>query len=86
MAKDALAEFIVRQLRTIVQPESDVELLDVEGGVARILYRRGYNPECPECVMSADDLRAYLLELFAEKAPHIRDVQLDVVEQGQPAS
>jgi hypothetical protein len=77
MARDGLAEFIIRQFRSLVRPEGDLELLGVEGGVARVLYRRGHNEECPECIMSAQDLKGILREAFAEKAPHIRDVLLE---------
>jgi Fe-S cluster biogenesis protein NfuA len=80
MAKDALAEFIIRQFQNLVRPEGDMELLGVEEGVARVLYRPGRNQECPECIMSAEDLKEILREAFAEKAPHIRDVRVELAD------
>lgn len=81
MPKDALAEFVVRQFRGLLRPDGDIELLGVEAGVARVLYRQGRNLECPECVLSADDVREMLREAFAEKAPYIQDVVLEVIEK-----
>lgn len=70
MARDGLAEFIIRQFQSLVRPEGDLELLGVEGGVARVLYRRGHNEECPECVMSAEDLRDPAGGLCREGTPY----------------
>ena len=84
MARDVMVEFVIRQAREIVQPDSDAELIGIKGNVAHIRYKRGHNPDCPECIMTPEDFRDFVLEMFAAKAPHITDVSLEVI-QAQPA-
>ena len=79
MARDALAEFVVREARRIVEP-SQAELLGVEDGVARVRFKPVHDPRCETCVTSPDDFRAFLLELFAQRAPHVSDVSVELVE------
>ena len=78
MAKDVLAEFVVRQARGILLPDGDAELLDVKDGVAYVRYKKARNEECPECIMAPGDLELFLREMFAKRAPHIKDIQLEV--------
>ncbi len=80
MARDVIAEFVVRQARSAVQPEGDIELADVREGVACIRYRKAANPRCLECSVSPEGLREFLLSMFAQKAPHIRDVLVELEE------
>ncbi len=81
MAKDALAEFVVNEAKAfVVSDGGDVELIDVRGSTACVRYRKGHNPLCVECVLSADALRDFLTEMFGEKAPHITRVEVEVVD------
>ncbi len=81
VARDVLAEFVVREAREVLLPDGDAELLGVEANVAHIRYRKAHNPKCLECVVSPEDFHDYLMELFSRKAPHIADVKLEVEEQ-----
>ncbi|MBI3968656.1 MAG: hypothetical protein HY329_23725 [Chloroflexi bacterium] len=80
MAKDVLAELVVREVRGMLQPYSDAELLDVTDGVATVRYRKGRHPDCADCIMTPDDLSEMLLSLFARKAPKVKELKLEVVE------
>lgn len=75
-----MVEFVVRQMRGVLQPDGDAELMDVVGNVAHVRYRRASNPKCLECVVSPDDLRVFLMDLLAKRAPHISDVEIEVVD------
>ena len=80
MAKDALAEFVVNEAKAfVVSDGGDVELIGVEGATASVRYKKGHNPHCAECVLSADALRDFLAEMFNEKAPHITRIEVEVV-------
>lgn len=81
MARDALAEFILREARRLIDP-SEAELLEVEGGVARVRLRPSVDPRCESCTISAEEFRAFLLGLFARRAPHIKDVEVEVEPEG----
>lgn len=84
MAKDVVAEFIVRQVAAPLAPEGgSAELLDIHDGVAYVRYKKGYNPDCAECVLAPDDFRLFLLDAFKNKAPHVKDVHVESVEPVQ---
>jgi Fe-S cluster biogenesis protein NfuA len=81
VAKDALAQYVVNQAKGIVSSDGgDVQLTDVRGATAYVRYAKGHNPECLECVISPDDLRDFLTDMFNQSAPHITQVELEVVE------
>lgn len=75
-----MVEFVVRQMRGVLQPDGDAELIDVVGNVARVRYTRASNPKCLECVVSPEDLRDFLIEMLNKKAPHISDVDIEVAD------
>jgi hypothetical protein len=75
-ARDPLAKFVVDQATRFVAPDGKLLLEDVRSGTAYIRFVQRKEPSCAMCVVSVDDLRAYLEELFAAKAPHIRSVDI----------
>ncbi|MFQ5879002.1 MAG: NifU family protein [Dehalococcoidia bacterium] len=80
---DAGVQLVLANIRAILEGDGgDIELVAVEEGVARVRYRMGANEECPECVMEPDTLRQFLQEAFAAQAPQIRDVEVEVAQQG----
>lgn len=81
LAKDVLADFVVRQARGVLLPDGDAQLLDVRDGVAYVRFKRAHNPKCLDCEVVPEDFRDYLMGMMAEKAPHITDVQLEIQEE-----
>lgn len=82
MANDALAQFVIMQAKGIVaSDDGDVELIAVRDSTAYVRYTKGYNPNCVECVIAPDDFRDFLMEMFSQKAPHITQVELEVIER-----
>lgn len=81
MARDALAEFVLREARRVIDP-SEAELLGVEQGVARVRLKPSIDPRCETCTITADEFRDFLLDLFARRAPHVRDVQVELDSSG----
>jgi hypothetical protein len=80
VAKDALAQFVINEAKAIVTSDGgDLELIEVRGSAARVRYKKGHNPRCVECVVTASDLHDFLTEMFKEKAPHITRVDVEVV-------
>jgi hypothetical protein len=45
-----------------------------------VRFKRGHNPDCATCVIQPDDFRSFLTEMFSQRAPHIKDVELEVVD------
>jgi hypothetical protein len=80
MAQDAVADFVVREASRMIEPTGAAELLGVEAGVARVRYRQGYDPSCADCTVSPDDFREFLKGMFAERSPHVTDVQVELDE------
>ncbi len=81
MARDALAEFVVMEAKSIVTPDGgDIELIGVEGSTASVRYKKGHNPHCLECVITPADLCDFLTDMFSEKAPHITRVEVLVAD------
>jgi Fe-S cluster biogenesis protein NfuA len=79
MAADILAQRVIEQARGLVEADGgDLRLISVERGCARVAYRMGRNERCAECVLAPEDLRGFLLEMFARGAPHIIAVELEV--------
>ncbi len=79
MALDATAEYVVRQANAFVEADGgSLVLVSVANGVARVRYRMGKNEQCPECVLAPEDLKTFLLEMFAQNASHISAVELEV--------
>jgi hypothetical protein len=78
MAKDVLAKFALDKARTIVAQDGDLELKDVRDNVAHIRYRaRKSAADCAQCVISPDDLRDFLADIFRTTAPHIKDFDIE---------
>ena len=81
MVRDALANFVINEARGIVSSDGgEVELTRIEGSTAYVRYKKGHNARCIECVLSPADFRHFLMELFSRKAPHIKQVELEVME------
>jgi Fe-S cluster biogenesis protein NfuA len=81
MVRDALANFVINEARGIVSSDGgEVELTKIEGSTAYVRYKKGHNPRCIECVLSPADFRHFLMELFGRKAPHIKEVELEVID------
>jgi Fe-S cluster biogenesis protein NfuA len=81
MATDALAQFVINQAKGIVSTDGgDVWLTDVRDSIAYVRFKRGHNPECATCVIQPDDFRSFLTEMFSQRAPHIKDIELEVVD------
>ena len=81
MAKDPLATFALNEARSVVAPDGDLALEDVRDNVAYIRYTiKKSQAECDECIMSTDDVKVFLKEIFGSKAPHIKDFSVTVIE------
>jgi len=81
MATDALAQFVINQAKGIVSSDGgDVWLTDVRDSTAYVRYKKGHNPDCTTCVIQPEDFRYFLTEMFSQRAPHIKDVELEVIE------
>ena len=81
MAKDVRVSIVVAEVSSPLAADGgSTTLLDVEDGVAKVMYRQGHNEECPECIMSAADMREYLIEALAVHTPYIKDVELVLAE------
>jgi Fe-S cluster biogenesis protein NfuA len=81
MATDALAQFVINQAKGIVSSDGgDVWLTDVRDSTAFVRYKKGHNPDCETCVITPDDFHLFLTEMFSQKAPHIKQVEIEVVE------
>jgi len=81
MAKDPLAAFAVNEARAVVAPDGDLALEDVRENVAYIRYTiKKSQAECEECIMSTEDVKFFLKDIFGLKAPHIKDFSITVVE------
>jgi len=78
---DEKVEHTLDLFRRMVSRDGGViELVSVEGGTARIRYTPGHNEECPDCVLSPEDLEVMLRTSFEAHAPHVQDVELVVRE------
>ena len=81
MAKDALAQFALNEARCVVAPDGDLVLEDVRENVAYIRYKiKKSQAECAECIMSTDDVKFFLQDIFCRKAPHIKEFSVTVEE------
>lgn len=80
MARDAIAEFLVRQASSMVAPDGQLDLLDVVDQVAHVRYTRHLDPACAECTVSDADLLAWLREMFTSRAAHIKDIELETTD------
>jgi len=79
--KDVLVEFIVNQAADFVRPDGNIELIDVSSGVARVRYDRPPDdPRCATCVLTADDVSAFLKEMFGQHVPYVSEVEVEVVQ------
>jgi Fe-S cluster biogenesis protein NfuA len=77
MSRDPVVELVVAEVSApLAEDGGGASLIDVEDGVARVAYRMGHNEECPECIMSPEDMREYIREALDGRAPHIRDVEI----------
>jgi Fe-S cluster biogenesis protein NfuA len=77
MRKDALVELVVSEVGAPLAVDGGATaLVGVAEGIAHVSYRPGRNEDCPECVMSAEDMREYLREALSARAPYIRDVEI----------
>jgi hypothetical protein len=73
---------VIEQAQSLVAADGGaLRLLGVERGCARVAYKMGRNEQCPECVLAPEDVRGFLLEMFARGAPHITAVEM-VVDAG----
>ena len=71
-------KLVIDTMRMVTRDKDGViiESLGVEGGVLRIRYFEGSNPECPECVMQPDSFLEMVRELCKAQALHIADVEV----------
>lgn len=71
---------VLDEVRPMLTPDGgDAQLIAMDDGIARVRYRKGHNDKCVECVMPGEDFRAYLIDMFSERVPAVRDVE--VVEE-----
>ncbi len=88
MSFDRLVDFIVRDMshQVLLSDGGNAELVDVtEDGVAVIRFEPGRNEECADCVMTAEDFGAMLLERIQWKVPSVRDLRFtDAASAGCP--
>lgn len=77
MKRDPVVELVVAEVSApLAEDGGGASVIGVEDGVAHVAYRMGHNEECPECIMSPDDMREYIREALDGRAPHIRDVAI----------
>jgi hypothetical protein len=84
MAKDVLAQFALDQAQSVVAPDGHLTLDRVEDGVAYIRYRIVDAVECSKCVVTPDDLKIFLQEIFSSRAPHISSFDIHVENASTP--
>jgi len=78
---DALVEYVINQAKGIVSTDGgEVWLTDVRDSTAFVRYKKGHNPDCETCVINPDDFKHFLTEMFSQRAPHIKNVELEVIE------
>jgi hypothetical protein len=78
MREDPLVHMVVAEVGApLAVGGGATVLIGVEEGVAHVSYRAGHNEDCPECVMSPEDMRDYLREALSARAPYIRDVEIE---------
>lgn len=75
-ARDPLARHVVDEANRFVAPDGKLLLENVQDGKAFIRFMQKKESSCPTCVVTVDDLLAWLQEMFAAKAPHIRSVDI----------
>jgi hypothetical protein len=81
MAKDVLAKFALDKARSVVAPDGDLELKDVRDNVAYVRYRvRKAAQDCEQCVVTPEDLKFFLKDMFRSAAPHIKGFDIEVVD------
>jgi hypothetical protein len=77
MTKDPLVALVVTEVsEPLAEGGGGAWLVGVEDGVARVRDTPGHNEECPECIMSSEDMREYLYEALRLRAPYIRAVDI----------
>lgn len=75
---DFLVRRVLDEVRPMLTPDNgDVQLVSIDDGVVRVRYDGGHNEKCFECVMPPDDFRMYLMDLFRDRVPDVRDVQVN---------
>ena len=75
---DARVDMVLNTVRTLTRDNDGVviEPLDFEDGVLRIMYYKGVNEDCPECVMPPDSFREMVERMCRVQAPHVASVVL----------
>jgi Fe-S cluster biogenesis protein NfuA len=74
---EAIIEFLLTRFRaTLREDGGDVQLQGIEDGVVDVRYSRGQNDECAGCVLTADQVREFLLESFQKQLPDVKDVRV----------
>jgi len=74
---DPKVQFVLENLQEMVGSEGgSLELLGEDNGVLRVRYTMGHNEECPECVITPEDLLDIFRSSLEIHAPHIRNVEL----------
>lgn len=81
MAKDVLAKFALDRAKSVVAPDGELELKDVRDNIAYVHYRvHKAAQDCAQCVVTPDDLRFFLEDMFRSTAPHIKGFDIEVEE------
>jgi hypothetical protein len=81
MAKDVLAKFALDKARSIVAPDGELALKDVRDNIAFVHYRvRKPAHDCASCVVTPEDLKFFLEDMFRSAAPHIKGFDIEVEE------
>lgn len=79
MQTDPRVGMVVNEMNGILRRDGgEATLLGVDDGIAQVRYNKGENEACAECVMSPEDFRLFLLESLQRKAPHIKDVEIQL--------
>lgn len=75
-----LAAFVVRQASSTLRPEYEVDLEEVDDQIVRVRCTRAGTAECSDCVVTGDDVRGFLLEMFAKRGIAVEDVAVSMTD------
>lgn len=74
---DFFVRRVIDEVRPLLTPDGGgVELVSFDAGTVRVSYELGHNESCFECVMSPEDFREYLLGLYRDRVPDVKDVEV----------
>ena len=70
-------EKVLDLFRQIISTDGGkLDLVGQKDGAVRLRYTPGHNEECPECVLTPENLQAMIQESMQVHVPHITRVDL----------